>query len=147
MFNKLNTILLPKSLRFIRITFFYFSKNEVKIPRSELKKMIRDDDNVVTKQVKSSGPGGQHVNKTQSAVLMKDKQTNISVKVRNSRDSFVNSGIAKKRLVDKLDLFYNGKESKISKKIENLKKQKDRQGRKRNAKNEIENTYLWTLTE
>jgi peptide chain release factor len=106
------------------------------IPRSELRKMVKDKNNsdIVKTQTTSRGPGGQHTNKTASAVLLKDKKTNISVKVQNSRDSVVNSGIATKRLVDKLDLHYNGSESKIAKKIEKAKKQKDRQKRKREKK-------------
>jgi protein subunit release factor B len=109
------------------------STNQIQanISRKELKKMIGEKDNIIKKQIKSSGPGGQHVNKTQSAVLLQDKKTNISVKVGNSRDSIVNSGIAKKRLIDKLDLHYNGADSKIAKKIEKIKKQKDRNRRKR----------------
>lgn len=109
------------------------------ISRKEIKKMIEDKDNIIRKPIKSSGPGGQHVNKTQSAILLQDKKTNISVKVGNSRDSVVNSGIAKKRLIDKLDLHYNGAESKISKKMEKIKKQKDRNRRKSDNKHNLDN--------
>ena len=103
-----------------------------------MKKNIEEKDNIIRKPIKSSGPGGQHVNKTQSAILLQDKKTNISVKVGNSRDSVVNSGIAKKRLIDKLDLHYNGAESKIAKKIEKIKKQKDRNRRKRENKHNLD---------
>lgn len=108
------------------------------ISRKEIKKSIEEKDNIIRKPIKSSGPGGQHVNKTQSAILLQDKKTNISVKVGNSRDSVVNSGIAKKRLIDKLDLHYNGAESKIAKKIEKIKKQKDRNRRKRENKHNLD---------
>ncbi len=119
--------------------FFRFSTKTPKtplIPRSELTKMVKDKNNpdIEKYQTTSRGPGGQHTNKTSSAVVLKDKKTNISVKAQNSRDSVVNSGIANKRLVDKLDLHYNGSESKIAKKIEKAKKQKDRQKRKRDKK-------------
>jgi protein subunit release factor B len=120
------------------IRFNFCDKNKGKanisspitIPRSDLKKRISEKGNTIKKQVTSTGPGGQHQNKTQSAVFLQDKQTNISVKVTNSRDSGVNAGIAKKRLVDKLDLHYNGSESKIAKKIEKIKKQKARNQRR-----------------
>jgi protein subunit release factor B len=116
--------------------FFTENKNDklVQVARADLKKMVKDKDNVLKKKIRSSGPGGQHVNKTESAVMLKDLKTNIFVKVDNSRDSVINSGIAQKRLVDKLDLHYNGSESKISKKIEKLKKQKDRSRRKSDSK-------------
>ena len=118
------------------IVFKYFTKGEIKVPRSEIKKMIQDKDNIIKKQIRSSGPGGQHVNKTESAIFMRDLTTNISVKVTNSRDSVVNAGMAKKRLLDKLDNYYNGPESKQSKKIEKLKKQKDRARRKSEFKHQ-----------
>ena len=105
-------------------------ENNLTIPRKDIRKMIEDKDNVIRKPIKSSGPGGQHVNKTQSAIFLQDKKTDISVKVGNSRDSVVNSGIAKKRLIDKLDFHYNGAESKLAKKIEKIKKQKERNRRK-----------------
>jgi protein subunit release factor A len=124
-----------------KYNFYKFSlkkdvKNNTLVERNEIKKMLEIKENVIKKQVKGSGPGGQHVNKTASTILLKDKETNISVKVGNSRDSIVNSGIAKKRLVDKLDLHYNGSESKIAKKNEKIKKQKERQKRKSLSKHQ-----------
>jgi protein subunit release factor B len=113
-------------------------ENQIMISRKEIRQMLEDKDNIIKKPIKSSGPGGQHVNKTQSAILLQDKKTNISVKVGNSRDSVVNAGMAKKRLIDKLDLHYNGAESKIAKKIEKVKKQKDRNRRKRENKHNLD---------
>jgi protein subunit release factor B len=136
-----NIRLISRAKSYYNTTNFNFSENKignVSVPRSELKKMVKDKNNVVKTQITSSGPGGQHTNKTASAVLLKDSKTNIFVKVQNSRDSVVNSGIANKRLVDKLDLHYNGTESKISKKIEKIKKQKDRQRRKSEPKYQSE---------
>lgn len=127
---------LPIKINFNRIFFCKFSQGNINVPRSEIKKMLKDKDNILKKQIKSSGPGGQHVNKTESAIFLRDLTTNISVKVSNSRDSVVNSGIAKKRLLDKLDNYYNGQESKQSKKIDRLKKQKDRARRKSGLKHQ-----------
>ena len=100
------------------------------VPRSKIKEQLENKNNIIRKQIKASGPGGQHVNKTNSAVYLKDLNTDISVKVNNSRNSEINNAIAKKRLVDKIDLELNGKESKIGKKIEKEKKQKNRNYRR-----------------
>jgi protein subunit release factor B len=134
----INIDLLYSKQNFNSIAFSQFSKGEIKVPRSEIKKMLDKSDNFIKKQIRSSGPGGQHVNKTESAVMLRDKKTNITVKVSNSRDSVINSGIAKKRLVDKLDNFYNGDESKEAKKIERIKKQKERAHRKSQAKHQVD---------
>lgn len=127
------------------IISFPFSKGEIKVPRCELSKMVKEKENVLKKQVRSSGPGGQHVNKTESAVMLRDLKTNITVKVSNSRDSIINKGIAQKRLVDKLDSFYNGSESKIAKKIERAKKQKDRSRRRSETKHQKKEECLPNL--
>ena len=135
-----------KFLMFYKYHFLNFTKNvdsnsesTQKISRGELRRLLDKKENVIKKQIKSTGPGGQHTNKTQSCVMLREKETNITVKVNNSRDSVVNSGIAKKRLLDKLDFHYNGAESKIAKKIEKIKKQKDRQKRRREVNNEQSN--------
>ena len=100
------------------------SEKENQIKRSEIRKIIKEESGIEKKRVRGSGPGGQHQNKTSSAIFLKDEKTNISIKVTNSRDSIVNEGIAKKRLLDKLDVFYNGKDSKLEKEKEKIKKQK-----------------------
>jgi protein subunit release factor B len=112
------------------------------IPRNQIRKMLDNKDNIVVQQTRSSGPGGQHVNKTSSAVLMKHTETNIMVKSSSSRDSLVNYGKAKQRLVDKLDQHYNGNESKMAKKIEKISKQKDKSRRRsqlKHSNNQIDN--------
>lgn len=110
-----------------------FQKNYPDIPRKEILNMIKKRDLIDTKEIKSSGPGGQHINKTNSCVMLKDKISGLSVKVNNSRDKFVNSKIAEKRLLNKLDLFYNESNSNIAKKHDKIKKQKETQ-RRRSAK-------------
>ena len=79
------------------------------------------------------------MNKTNSCVFLKDLNTDISVKVSNSRYSEVNNGIAKKRLIDKIDLEINGKESKLGQKIEKSKKQKNRNYRRSKEKHDKNN--------
>jgi protein subunit release factor B len=123
-------------LRFnkLLIKFFCTKSDKPIVPRNQIKKMLENKDNLLMQQTKSSGPGGQHVNKTNSAVLLKHTETNISVKVSNSRDSLVNYGKAKQRLADKLDQHFNGDESKLAKKFEKIHKQKDKSRRRSQLK-------------
>ena len=118
----------------LKFSFRFFSKkpdnSENFVARSKIKESLEDKKNVLYKQIKASGPGGQHVNKTNSAVFLKDLSTNTTVKVSDSRYSEVNNYKAKKRLLDKVDLKLNGKESKIGQKIEKSKKQKNRNYRR-----------------
>ncbi len=54
--------------------------------------------------MRSSGPGGQHVNKTNSAVRVTHIPTGLSVQVMESRSQHQNRKIAVQRIKEKLDL-------------------------------------------
>lgn len=56
------------------------------------------DDEFEERFVRSSGPGGQHVNKVSSAVQLVHKPTGLSVTVQESRSQAENRRIAYKRL-------------------------------------------------
>lgn len=75
---------------------------------------------------RSSGPGGQSVNKTNSRVQLTHKPTNLTVTCQEQRDLFANRRIARKKLKDQLDLLYNGDQSKVAKKISKAKRRKSK---------------------
>lgn len=52
---------------------------------------------------RSSGPGGQHVNKVSTAVTLTHLPTGFSVTVQDSRSQAVNRHLARVRLVEKLE--------------------------------------------
>ncbi|BFZ55157.1 hypothetical protein PYCC9005_002197 [Savitreella phatthalungensis] len=52
---------------------------------------------------RSSGPGGQHVNKTESKVLLKHIPTGIAVAVQESRDRATNRRVARRRLAQRVE--------------------------------------------
>jgi peptide chain release factor len=52
---------------------------------------------------RSSGPGGQNVNKVSSAVTLRHIPTNISVTVQDSRSQAVNRKLARERLFDAIE--------------------------------------------
>jgi protein subunit release factor B len=62
---------------------------------------LRDED-LRESFARSSGPGGQHVNKVSTAVTLTHLPTGISVTVSDSRSQSMNRKIARERLAEKL---------------------------------------------
>ncbi len=95
---------------------------------------IKKED-IEEKFIKSSGRGGQKVNKSSSAVFLKHKKTNLSVKCGKARSQYLNRFLALRNLIDKIEAHMTGNLEKEQKKIEKIRKQKQR--RKRKAKKKL----------
>ena len=82
------------------------------------------------KFVRSSGSGGQKVNKTSSCVYLRHITSGLSVKMQKSRSQGLNRYYARKKMCELLENKILGKESTDAKKIEKIRKQKDRNRRR-----------------
>lgn len=76
------------------------------------------------KFIKSSGRGGQKVNKSSSAVFLKHLPTGISVKYGKDRSLHLNRFMAMRLLVEKLEARITGKKTAKEARGEKIKKQK-----------------------
>ena len=81
---------------------------------------------------RASGPGGQHVNKTQTGVQLVHRPSGLEVKMTKERSQALNRFFARRRLCELLEAAALGEESPEAKRIAKLRKQKDRR-RRRNA--------------
>ncbi|HEX4708615.1 MAG TPA: peptide chain release factor-like protein [Candidatus Udaeobacter sp.] len=71
--------------------------------RKRMRKLgIRDVD-VEETFTRSSGPGGQHVNKVATAVTLRHRPSGISVTAQDSRSQAVNRKLARERLLDAIE--------------------------------------------
>ena len=105
---------------------------------ADLQKRMNDcklfEKDVTEKFVRSSGPGGQKVNKTSTCVLLTHAPSGSSVKMQKTRSQPLNRYYARIRLCEIIEQNLLGKQSPQSKKINKIRKQKDRRKRRTSSK-------------
>lgn len=87
------------------------------------RKVIPEDE-IIESFLKGSGPGGQKINKTSSAVQLKHLPTGIVVKSQDTRSREQNRKTARKILGEKLDEIEKGDESRTAIKAERARTKK-----------------------
>ena len=86
--------------------------------------------------VRSSGNGGQHVNKTSSCVQLKHKPTGITAVCMRERSQSVNRFLARRELLERIEAA-SGVVTPEMKRIEKLRKQKSRRRRRGAAQSSL----------
>lgn len=99
-----------------------------------LAKLGVHEEDLVEKFVRASGPGGQKVNKTSTAVHLKHLPSGIEVKAQTARSQSLNRYHARQRLADKLEEEIEGKKSAAQQQREKIRRQKRRRSRRAKAK-------------
>lgn len=94
---------------------------------------IREED-IVEKFVRSSGPGGQNVNKTSTCVYLKHIPTGTEVKCQQERSQSLNRYLARKLLVKKIENIVLGRLSEEQKRIEKIRRQKRKRSKRAKLK-------------
>jgi len=86
------------------------------------------------KFVRSSGKGGQKVNKVSSCVYLKHRPTGIEVKCQRERSQALNRFLALRLLVHKIEAETLGRQSEERKRIEKIRRQKRRRSKRSKEK-------------
>jgi peptide chain release factor len=84
--------------------------------------------------VRSSGPGGQKVNKTSSCVFLVHLPTGLSVKCQQERSQALNRFLARRILLDRIERLQTGLVSAERMRIEKIRRQKRRRSRRAQEK-------------
>jgi len=86
------------------------------------------------KFIRSSGKGGQKVNKTSSCVYLKHRPTGIEVKCQKGRSQALNRFLARRILINKIESLKLGRESEERRKIEKIRRQKRKRSKRAKEK-------------
>jgi protein subunit release factor B len=84
--------------------------------------------------VRSSGPGGQKVNKTSSCVQLLHLPTGLAVKCQRERSQALNRFLARRLLLDRIERLQTGLVSAERQRIEKVRRQKRRRSRRAQEK-------------
>jgi peptide chain release factor len=84
--------------------------------------------------VRSSGPGGQKVNKTSSCVYLVHTPTGLAVKCQRERSQSLNRFLARRLLLDKIELRQKGFIAEAKEKLEKIRRQKRKRSKRAKEK-------------
>ncbi|KIV99145.1 uncharacterized protein PV09_09175 [Verruconis gallopava] len=93
------------------------------------------DKDITIAYLKGSGPGGQKINKTNSAVQIKHLPSGIVIKCQETRSRDHNQKLAIRKLQDRLEEMEKGKDSRLGRRQELIRR------RKRNAAKRARKKY------
>jgi len=94
---------------------------------------VKEDDFKET-FVRSSGPGGQNVNKTSTCVVLKHIPTGLSVKCQKERSQALNRFIARRRILDCIEKERQGFVAEEKQRVEKIRRQKRKRSRRAKEK-------------
>jgi peptide chain release factor len=94
---------------------------------------IREED-IAETFIRSSGKGGQHVNKTSTCVYLKHLPTGIEVKCQQERSQSLNRYRARVVLAKKIEQLVKGRKSEEIQRIEKIRRQKRKRSKRSKEK-------------
>jgi protein subunit release factor B len=80
--------------------------------------------------VRSGGHGGQNVNKTSTCVMLRHRPTGLQVKCQSTRQQGLNRFIARRLLLDKIEMLRKGYVDAQRDRVEKIRRQKRRRSRR-----------------
>lgn len=114
---------------------FAVSEEKNKWLREKMEALGIHEKDIKEKFIRSSGKGGQKVNKTATCVYLKHIPTGIEVKCMKDRSQSINRFLARRELVDRIEKL-SGKKTDEDIKKEKMRKQKAKRRKRARVKHE-----------
>jgi len=112
------------------MSIFNVSEKKEKELLERMHELNVNEDDLEERFIRSSGPGGQKVNKSSTCVFLRHIPTDTTVKYQKERSQALNRFFARRTLLDQIELKQKGHIKEETKRIEKIKSQK-RKRRKR----------------
>ena len=112
------------------MSIFKVSEKKEKELLDRMRELNVKEDDLEERFIRSSGPGGQKVNKSSTSVFLRHIPTDTTVKYQKERSQALNRFFARRTLLDQIELKQKGHIKEETKRIEKIKSQK-RKKRKR----------------
>jgi len=107
-------------------------KEEALVEKMEALNILEED--IAETFIRSSGKGGQHVNKTSTCVYLKHLPTGLEVKCQMERSQSLNRYRARVLLAKKIEQLIKGRESEETQRIEKIRRQKRKRSKRAKEK-------------
>ncbi len=110
------------------------SPQKEKVLAARMLKLGVSPDDFAESFIRSSGPGGQKVNKSSSCVHLIHIPTGLSVKCQRERSQSLNRFLARRLLLDKIECQQKGFVVKEKQRIEKIRRQKSKRSKRAKEK-------------
>jgi len=113
---------------------FHINIAKENILKERMQRLGIKEEDIVESFIRSSGRGGQNVNKTSTCVYLRHIPTGIEVKCQKERFQSLNRYLARVLLVNKIENLVMGKRSQERMRIEKIKRQKRKRSKRAKLK-------------
>ena len=102
--------------------------------RERMKRLGVEESDLRETFIRSSGPGGQNVNKTSTCVFLVHLPTGLSVKCQRERSQALNRHLARRLLLDRIERLQAGVRAQEKMEREKIRRQKRRRSKRAKEK-------------
>jgi len=110
------------------------SQRKEKTLHDRMERLGINESYIIERFIRSSGAGGQKINKTSTCVYLKHIPSGIEVKCQKERSQALNRFLARRILADKIEQVQLGEKSKEEQRIAKIKRQKRKRSKRAKEK-------------